>query len=70
MLHMHVRPPFLAREEVEPKPLDTQDCRTHSDRIAHNEAPAVAAFASNAAIKPAPTPNPEPTLTSLKDQAA
>jgi hypothetical protein len=34
MLHMHVRPRFLAREEVEPEPLDAQDRRTHSDRIA------------------------------------
>src|SRR4030095_4684697 len=30
VLHMYVRPRFLSREEVEPKPLDTQDRRTHS----------------------------------------
>jgi hypothetical protein len=34
VLHMHVRPWLLAREEVEPEPLDAQDRRTHSDRIA------------------------------------
>ena len=30
VLHMYVRPRLLAREEVEPKPLDAQDRRTHS----------------------------------------
>ena len=42
MLHMHVRSGFLAREEVEPKPLDAQDRRTHSDRIAPMSAIATA----------------------------
>ena len=43
VLHMHVRPRLLAREEVEPKPLDAQDRWTHSDRIAHHEILAIPA---------------------------
>ena len=47
VLHMNVRPWLLAREEVEPKPLDAQDRWTHSDRIAHDETLAVAAVPAN-----------------------
>jgi len=32
VLHMYMRPRLLAREEVEPKPLDAQDRRTHMSR--------------------------------------
>jgi len=35
VLHMYMRPRLLAREEVEPKPLQAQDRRAHSHRIAH-----------------------------------
>jgi len=34
VLDVHVRTSLLARKEVEPKPLNAQDRRTHSDRIA------------------------------------
>ena len=34
MLNMNVRPPFLARKEIEPKPFDPQDGRTHRASIA------------------------------------
>lgn len=41
MLHMYVRTRFLTREEVETKPLDAQDGRAHSHRIAQGALPLV-----------------------------
>jgi len=35
MLHVHVRPRFLSREEIEPKLADSQDRRAHCERISH-----------------------------------
>ena len=36
MLNMNVRPSFLAGKEIEPKPSDSQDRRTHGASIAQD----------------------------------